>query len=480
MKLVYKLTLLLSLGIVLLFGIHSALAIQREHQMFRLSRSKDAKLLADVIRRVLKQEQGLRNQTEVENLVKGLNGDLEGVGYDWTWLARIQEDWGLTAAEVDKLRAKENVVLRRDTHLLMLFPIDLEGLGKGVLKIKKSSLEESNYVRESIYRVIATTTLMLVLSIVFMSVTGIRVVGRPVSKLLAKTSQIGLGNLSQPLDFQGKDEFGELGRAIDLMCEKLDTSQRELAQKNQEQLQAITLLRHSERLSTVGKLAAGVAHELGTPLNIIAGRAKRIASGKLNPEKSQENGAIIARQTDRITNIVSQLVDFSRRGHCKKQVANLTESIEQILELLKPLARKKGVQFDFKKGAELKVAYDETQLQQVLTNIVMNAIHAMPEGGTVSVSTEQKLLAARDGSDREKEHFLVAIKDEGTGISKDNLSKIFDPFFTTKDVGEGTGLGLPVVHGILQDHNGWIEVDSVVGQGSCFTIVLPRETEYEG
>lgn len=480
MKLVYKLTLLLSLGIVFLFGVHSFFAIQREDQMFRLSRSQDAKLLADLIQRMLKQDKGLKTRSQVEGLIKNLNSHNEAVQYDWVWLDDFKKDTKLSDKESKKLQQTQKVIQREDTHLLMLFPIDLKELGTGVLKIRKSSLDELSYVQESIYRILATTGLMLGLSIAFMGFTSIRFVGRPVSKLLAKTSQIGLGMVSQPLDFQAQDEFGELGRAIDLMCEKLDSSQQELAQKNREKLQAITLLRHSERLSTVGKLAAGVAHELGTPLNIISGRAKRIASGKLNEEKTQANGAIIARQADRMTNIISQLLDFSRRGLCKKRSANLTQSISQILELLEPLARKKAVQFEFNQERDWLLSYDETQIQQVLANLIMNAIHAMPDGGKVKVGVETKLLQARDGSELEKEHLLVSIVDEGTGIPSEHLSKIFDPFYTTKDVGEGTGLGLPVVHGILTDHDGWIDVESTVGEGSCFTIVLPKGVENAG
>lgn len=239
---------------------------------------------------------------------------------------------------------------------------------------------------------------------------------------------------------------------------------------------ALDQLRHAERLTSVGKLAAGVAHELGTPMNVISGRASLIAEGNLDGDDAKRSGTIIVAQIDRMARIIRSLLDFSRRGGARKQATDLMAISRQTVELLRPLAKVSNVSIRVH-GADVTAFVNPEEIQQVIGNIVTNAVHAMPEGGVVDVTIATASASSLDARERpdamHASYAVITIRDEGTGIPADLLSKVFDPFFTTKDVGKGTGLGLSVAYGIIRDHEGFIRVESRWGEGSAFSIYLP-------
>jgi signal transduction histidine kinase len=176
-----------------------------------------------------------------------------------------------------------------------------------------------------------------------------------------------------------------------------------------------------------------------------------------------------------MTKIIRQLLQFARRGAVDKARRDLRELARDTLELLRPLADKRTVALELaSEAADATVNVDAGQMQQVLTNLTMNAIQAMPRGGTVEVRLRRgKTRAPTEVGGADAECLCVEVKDHGDGIAKENLSHLFEPFFTTKEVGEGTGLGLAVTYGIVREHGGWITVDSEVGRGSTFSVYLP-------
>ncbi|MFO0572145.1 MAG: HAMP domain-containing sensor histidine kinase [Polyangiaceae bacterium] len=233
-------------------------------------------------------------------------------------------------------------------------------------------------------------------------------------------------------------------------------------------------LRHSERLNTVGKLASGVAHELGTPLNVISGRAQLITTGKVEPEPVRKHAAIIAQQADRMAVIIRGLLDFARRGGTEKSLEPLHELCSETAALLRPLATRIGAEIVVR-GEPIQALVNRPELQQVLTNLITNALQAMSSGGTVEITTGAEVIAAPGGSPRKSlSCAVIRVSDDGDGIAPEVLPRIFDPFFTTKDVGHGTGLGLSVSYGIVRDHGGWIRVNSRVGAGTTFAVHLPQ------
>ncbi len=221
-------------------------------------------------------------------------------------------------------------------------------------------------------------------------------------------------------------------------------------------------LRRTERVAELGTLASGMAHEIGTPMNVILGRAEYLMRRTVD-ETTKKGLEIIITQVERITRIMNQLLTFARRRPIQRRAIDLRHTIKDALDVLEDRLKRHQIHVEtrFEPGVPL-VHADPDQMTQVLLNLFINAVHAMPEGGTLRL----ELDVAGD-------HVRMTVTDSGQGIPPEHLPKIFDPFFTTKDVGKGTGLGLTVVHGIVQEHGGSITVESQPGRGTTFALYLP-------
>ncbi len=224
--------------------------------------------------------------------------------------------------------------------------------------------------------------------------------------------------------------------------------------------------RHAERLVIVGTLASEIAHEVGTPLNIISGRLELLADRSKQDERIQNDVRIIHQQLDRITKIIRDLLEMSRKKESRVKKVDLQHLIKGLAEFLKiPLERSKvEVKIDIPGDASYVLA-DEDQLQQVFINLLINAIHAIGESGTINVRGR---IHAFDG----RQFVEVVIQDTGSGIASEIVDKIFDPFFSTKK-DTGTGLGLSIAKDIVKRHGGDIWAESTLGKGSSFFIRLP-------
>ncbi len=233
-------------------------------------------------------------------------------------------------------------------------------------------------------------------------------------------------------------------------------------------------LRRADRLAMVGKLAAGIAHELGTPLSIVGGRARQIGSGTLPPEQVGATAKTIAEQADRMAAIIRQLLDFARRREPRLGRFDIRTLIRQAVSLLEPVASKKNVKLAAVNLDEARVVeFDGSQMMQVMINVISNAIQATPHGGDVRLHLAPGAQPPPETGLPLRSYVGIRVDDTGSGIADEQRRRIFEPFFTTKDTGEGTGLGLSVAQGIVRDHHGWIAVESELGKGSRFTIYLP-------
>ncbi len=221
-------------------------------------------------------------------------------------------------------------------------------------------------------------------------------------------------------------------------------------------------LRKTERLAELGTLASGMAHEIGTPMNVILGRAELLMR-KAKDEVTRRGLETIVTQVERITKIMNQLLSFARKRPSEQRCVDLVLVIGNVLEILVEKLNSQSIDIVKDYESDLpQVLADADHISQVLLNLMLNACQAMLEGGTLTIR-----LCARE------DMLELSLQDTGTGIPEEQISKIFDPFYTTKAVGEGTGLGLTVVHGIIQEHNGTIHVTSVPGQGTNFIVSLP-------
>ncbi len=245
----------------------------------------------------------------------------------------------------------------------------------------------------------------------------------------------------------------------------------ERKQAEDEKLKLHAQLRHADRLSTIGMLAAGVAHELNEPLGNILGFAQLVKKTPRVPVSAKHDIEKIETASLQAKEIIQKLLFFARQRPPRKNRINLNQVVQDSFHFFKTQCAKEGVELVRALSPNLpEIFADPSQLNQVLVNLVVNALQSMSGGGKITVRTWS--------SDH---HVYLSVEDTGPGISKENLEKIFVPFFTTKDIGHGTGLGLPVVHGIVTSHGGSINVDSKVGYGTRFEIRLPiiesRNTE---
>ncbi len=355
-------------------------------------------------------------------------------------------------------------------------PLTIAETHPAAIEIGESLQRQLSFIRTS-HREIALATVSVV-GVCALIIMGLDFwfVGRPLQRLREKTRRAGQGDLSGPLVIGQRDEIGELAGEINAMCTRIGEAQRKLTAETEARIVALEQLRHTDRLATVGQLAAGVAHELGTPLSVASARAQLIASTQMSHHDAAQNAQIIIEQADRMTGIIQQLLDFSRRRGATLQAANLQSLVARTLEMLGSAAVRARVHFRTELAAgAVSASIDRQQLQQALTNVVLNGIQAMPAGGELHVRISPYRGCPPDApSAREREYWCIAVTDQGSGITPEQMAHIFEPFYTTKPVGAGTGLGLAVAHGIIADHGGWIHVESEVGKGSRFCIYVPQ------
>lgn len=228
---------------------------------------------------------------------------------------------------------------------------------------------------------------------------------------------------------------------------------------------AIDQLRHAERLNVIGTLAAGVAHELGTPLNVIAGCAELVAEDAHDDDRVQRRTGIILEQVEKVSTIIRRLLEFGHRNTRARTRIDLATVAAAAVDMLASTARKRHIAIVLEAPRPIWLEGSKAELEQVFSNLILNALQAM-QRGTVHVRVG---ITSRGGH----EVALAEVQDEGPGIAPEHVDRIFDPFFTTKGVGEGTGLGLSVSYGIVRDHAGSIEVASEPGHGARFSVLLP-------
>ena len=233
-------------------------------------------------------------------------------------------------------------------------------------------------------------------------------------------------------------------------------------------------MRQADKLAVVGQLTAGLAHEIGTPLNVISGRAEYMLR-KMSPDDAlRSNLDSILGQIERITKLVNQLLNFTRTRSLELRSVSLEPLIREVLSLVEHKCRDGRISVEVDCADHLPgIVADPDQLQQVLLNLLVNAIQAMPGGGRLTIRAG-RTVSRRDREDRLGDHYLkIEVTDTGVGIPEEYLSRVFDPFFTTKDVGKGTGLGLAVSNSIAHKHGGFILVKSRAGEGATFSTFLP-------
>lgn len=294
-----------------------------------------------------------------------------------------------------------------------------------------------------------------------------RQVLRPLSRLMEGIRSLGQGQAGPPLPVERRDELGRVAEAFNQMAEQLETARGKLIAEIERTLELEQQLRQAETLAVAGKLATGLAHEVGTPLNIISGRAEVLLQGLPPDDPRRPDLEVIVAQIDRISAIIRSLLDMVRPQKPEIQPTMLAPVLERLLPLIQHTARRRGVTLTAPVSGGLPpILADPNQLQQVLINLLMNALEATPVRGRVSVTGSPESHNGRAG-------VAISVTDTGPGIPPDLLPRVFEPFFTTKPPGQGTGLGLAICRDIVKEHGGEIRVESQAGAGTTVTVWLP-------
>lgn len=477
MRLSLRIIALFFAGVLLLLVADSALLVRHDMQMLDRNIRRDAVHLGNVYGGMLQHIAASAGVESAVDLVRELDQDEHDMKLRWVWLDELPPSPHAPVESPEQLMqvaAGETLSIKRTgtggPDLLAVYvPVDLGSGRSGSLELTESLAAAAGYrhliIRRSLVLVAAMAAIALLMSWLIL----VPLVGRPLQEILHKTERIGAGDFSCDLDLPGRSELSELSLAMNRMCNQLDAARTSLRAESEARLEALEQLRHSERLAMIGRIASGLAHELGTPLNVVSGRAKMIGSGDLEPEEVADSARIVREQAERMTGIIRQLLDFARRPAVKRQRQPLEPVVGSVVRMLEPTARTARVELEVESaGGDPAPVIDRNQIEQVLINLIMNAVQAQPDGGRVRIG-----LGPADAASSVR----LTIADEGAGMDAEQLEQIFEPFFTTKSAGQGTGLGLPIVQGIVEEHGGEIRVESQPGQGTTFTIVLPAGEE---
>ena len=489
MRLVQKLSLAFILSTSTIIGVGGLMRAQREVGFLEFDRMRDHRLIGRALGSAIAavwHSDGEARALAVLEQVNALNGR---VHVRWVWLEGAPPEMrtAFDAAAVEATPVGESltrVVTEADGEGMRYtyVPLAVDRHRRGALELSESLTNQQRLIHRVVQDTVLTTAILALVSAGLSTLLGVWIVGRPMRSLADKARRVGQGDFTGPLHLTQKDELGELAREMNTMCERLLALHERVEEETAKKTAVQDQLRHADRLNTVGKLASGIAHELGTPLNVVNARAQMIASAETSPAETLDYATVIVRATEQMTRIIRQLLEFARTRSGPSEMApcGLGAMARRNLDMLAPLAGKRDVELllDAPLEQDVTVDADASALEQVHTNLVVNAIQAMQKAGTVRVViAEGRVTPPASVGGPELRCASVRVTDEGAGIRGEDLAHVFEPFFTTKDVGDGTGLGLSVAYGIVKDHGGWIVVESTMGVGSSFVVYLPLRTE---
>jgi two-component system NtrC family sensor kinase len=489
MKVGTKLFLALAFPIVFVMAGFAYLDQRRSADLLREELAREGRAVARTTRAAI--EDYLRDQdlADVRDLVEQITGYERVLGvrvFDAAGTVRYQSSTleafpftnlealhraigGRKLVETRRTIGKEPVV----TFISPLLSPDRRLVGAvQVLQLESFIDEDARASRN--FTILLTCVMILATGAILLTVTRVTV-GRAVDELVASFREVGSGDLRARVPVRHRDEFAHIAREFNRMCERLEAAQHALVQEHEERSRMEARLRAVEHLAGLGRLAAGLAHEIGTPLNVISGRTEALQRKLHGIEPAERNLGIITAQIDRITRIVREVLDFARGREPKFASTGVPAIVQKVLEFLEQRCSECGVRVETDLQNDLpEVRADADQLHQVFLNLAMNALDAMPDGGILRVVGRVVEQAHPEEPDSTVRPFLeVEFEDTGRGISGQDIDRIFEPFFTTKEVGKGTGLGLSVSYGIVREHGGWMHVSSESGLGSRFTVGIP-------
>ena len=347
----------------------------------------------------------------------------------------------------------------KDWYITAYEPIrNIDGEVIGILYVGMLEHRFADMRRNTILIFLSITLTGVILSFIVAYFLATDLV-KPIKRLVKASQELSKGDFSYRVEPMSRNEIGELERTFNFMASSLKKRDDEMREETQRQLI------QSEKLASVGRLAAGVAHQINNPLTGILTYSSLLLRKKPEGDTEREDLQVVVDETMRCRKIVKGLLGFSRQAEPQKESVDINSIIQNSLALTKNQALINDVKVTTELSDQVPaIVLDGGQIQEVFLNVILNAIDAMPDGGILSVSSNML----------EGEQFIqIRFADTGYGIPPENIDKVFDPFFTTKDASKGTGLGLAVAYGVIEKHGGRIKMESVTGKGATCIIDLP-------
>ena len=473
-----KFILITSVAIVVLMSIIGYLVTMRERQIMYADIERQGRVFAEtlaipVINDLIYERLGLVEEGGlIDNYIRGIFNKKE---LNLLYLAVLDENGRVIShndfSEYGKvytdpltrhaLRANTTVVQKfhssKTGHDALDFATPLS-IGKkrwGTLKFAISLEEVEHEISNMVKRILFFTLVVLVVGFFIIIILSRRFI-RPITYLARTMERAGSGDLDVKVNIKGNDELALLGQSFNNMIERIKQANLELKRTHEKLLQ-------SEKLASIGILASGVAHEINNPLGGMFNCVDMLELMGENEELRQKYLHLLKDGLNRIESIVGKLLWMSRTGTRKPEVIEVKALLQDIYKFVEYRLRSKDIRYKVDIEEGLTIIIDPHDFQQIMLNLIINAVHAMKNGGELTIKGY-----------REGDYKIITVTDTGEGIDRENLPKIFDPFFTTKQPGEGTGLGLWLTYEIVKNYNGEITVESEKGVGTTFTLKFKR------
>ncbi|HEX4823685.1 MAG TPA: HAMP domain-containing sensor histidine kinase [Candidatus Polarisedimenticolaceae bacterium] len=485
MRVSSKLTVGISVVSLLIAGAHGWRQMVQERKDLRGAIERDLRTVGNAVQVSL--EHALRDRQYTD--IQGALDSLEGIAPDLDLFVFAPEG-GLRARSIGSVdepilrtfaaraASSRQPVLEIDAEqawraTLGLPLVDDEGHDAGALVLVQPLVEVRRDLVDTRRGILVSLCILVIALTGVQALLGTLWVTRPLSALASGMQRLREGRPPHVAGTRRNDEVGRLGKEFDALVADLRVARDRIAREVESRLALEQGLQRVDKLVTIGQLSAGLAHEIGSPLQVMSGRARALMARSTHEDEVRKNAAVLADQSDRIARIVERLLLFGQRRTPRMAETDLAAPVRTVLDLMEPSARRRGISVAFQCPPEPpRVVADVDQIQQVALNLLKNALAATRDGGHISIRVGPGRIESPDGPIPAAR---LEIEDDGCGMTEDVRARLFEPFFTTRENEGGTGLGLPVVQSIVRAHGGSLGVVTSPGSGTKFTIDLPAQ-----
>ena len=496
-----RLVFLLLLALIVITGVHEYSGLVREHEQLVEQSRQDQRIFAETLALAVRQNvRRGRSTDELRELVEDTPARTGLVG-----VVIYNPDGGVVVEKVTSGAAplasaetvRQTLATRRPVWakieeqsgdvLRYVQPFPWPRDRTAAIEVQHTLADTERKFQRAVRRSILSRLLFLAVFVASVTVLTRWSIARPIRALIAGARAVGRGDLTRRIQVRLRHEIGELAEEFNRMAGSLEAAHLERLRQGEERQRLEREAQQAQKLAAVGMLAAEVAHEVGTPLNVISGRAEVLGKTVGPGHSGRRHLDVIVQQTERISGIIRSLLDYTRPRQPILRAQAVVPVLGRVTDLLLDRSRRRGVHIELDVPFGLpQVLADPDQLQQLFLNLLQNAVDASPQGGTVRVAVgPDPVLPAEDrtGIVRGKADgstLAIHILNSGEGLTAEQMDHVFEPFFSTKAQGQGTGLGLPIVEQIVQAHRGEIEMLTIQGRGTEVIVRLPLSSNGAG